>query len=186
MTMPSSGTISMGQINNELGRATSAQIGLDGAENGSYGAIAPYSPTIPSTSNPAYMSKWYGYNGAAFPYFIKWFISSEQNCGYTTRLWQIGPGYDWTYVTDCYAPGCNSSALCGVMWSIPGGATRSWAFTNLGNSYIRWGSSLFDANACGYVNPNERCGKANPLGVGGISSNWNVGNVIGGCGNNTC
>ena len=39
MAMPSSGPISMSQINTELGRSSTATITLDSAENGGYAII---------------------------------------------------------------------------------------------------------------------------------------------------
>ena len=62
MALPSSGTIRMSQINSELGRSSTSQISLDAAENGSYGAINQASRSRPNSSNPAYMSEWYGYD----------------------------------------------------------------------------------------------------------------------------
>lgn len=62
MTMPASGQISISQINTELGRSSSAQASLDTAENGGYGAINPYSCKKPSSTNPAALSEWYGYD----------------------------------------------------------------------------------------------------------------------------
>ena len=56
------GSVSMFGINLELGRASNAQISLDAAENGSYAAINSCSPSRPSSSNPAAMSEWRGYN----------------------------------------------------------------------------------------------------------------------------
>ena len=56
------GSVSMSGINLELGRASNAQISLDAAENGSYVAINSCSPSRPSSSNPASMSEWRGYN----------------------------------------------------------------------------------------------------------------------------
>lgn len=56
------GTVSMSGINLELGRSSTAQISLDAAENGSYAAINSCSPSRPSSSNPASMSEWRGYN----------------------------------------------------------------------------------------------------------------------------
>jgi hypothetical protein len=56
------GSVSMSAINLELGRASNASISLDSAENGSYGAINSCSPSRPSSSNPASMSEWRGYN----------------------------------------------------------------------------------------------------------------------------
>lgn len=65
MALPSSGQISMSQINTELNRSSTAQISLDAAENGDYGAINQNSTSRPSASNPAAMSEWYGYNHSA-------------------------------------------------------------------------------------------------------------------------
>lgn len=62
MPLPSSGQISMSQINTELGRSSTAQISLDAAENGAYGGINVNSASRPNSSNPAAMSEWYGYN----------------------------------------------------------------------------------------------------------------------------
>ena len=74
MTLPYSGSISMGQINVELGRGSTTAISLDAAENGSYGAINTNSASRPSGSNPASMSEWYGYNhnAAAPAVYIYW------------------------------------------------------------------------------------------------------------------
>lgn len=60
--LQSTGTIRMSDINLELGRASNANISLDGAEGGLYGTINLLSPSKPSPSNPATLSEWYGYN----------------------------------------------------------------------------------------------------------------------------
>jgi hypothetical protein len=65
MALQSSGAISMSQINTELGRSSTAQISLDTAENGGYAAINTCGSPRPSSSNPATMSEWYGYNHSA-------------------------------------------------------------------------------------------------------------------------
>lgn len=62
MALPSSGSISMSQINTELTRSSSAEISLDTAENGGYVAINTCSTSRPSSTNPASMSEWYSYN----------------------------------------------------------------------------------------------------------------------------
>ena len=62
MALPSSGAIRMSQLNSELGRSSTAPISLDAAENGSYVAINTCSPSRPSSSNPAALSEWRGYN----------------------------------------------------------------------------------------------------------------------------
>jgi hypothetical protein len=56
------GSVSMSQINTELGRAAGNTISLDSAENGSYAAINQCSPSRPSSDNPASISEWRGYN----------------------------------------------------------------------------------------------------------------------------
>lgn len=65
MAMPSSGPISMSQINTELGRSSNAQISLDSAENGGYATINQCSVSKPVLTNPAKLSEWYSYNHSA-------------------------------------------------------------------------------------------------------------------------
>jgi hypothetical protein len=65
MALQSSGPIRMSQINTELNRSSTATISLDTAENGGYGAINTCGSPRPSSSNPATMSEWYGYNHSA-------------------------------------------------------------------------------------------------------------------------
>lgn len=72
MALPSSGPISMSQINTELGRSATSAISLDTAENGGYGAIKTCFDPYPSGSNPASMSEWRGYNHS---------IACTVNCG---------------------------------------------------------------------------------------------------------
>lgn len=68
MTLPAAyATISMGDINVELGRSRTAQISLDSAESDGYGAINTNSTSRPSTNRPAAMSEWYSYNHNAAP-----------------------------------------------------------------------------------------------------------------------
>lgn len=62
MALNSSGPLSMGDINVELGRARNSAISLDAAENGSYVAINQSSLSKPSSTNPATISEWRGYN----------------------------------------------------------------------------------------------------------------------------
>ena len=56
------GSVSMMGINLELGRSSTAAISLNTAEDGGYVAINGCSPSRPSSSNPASMSEWRGYN----------------------------------------------------------------------------------------------------------------------------
>jgi hypothetical protein len=62
MALPASGEISARQINQELGRSTSAELSIDTAENGGYATINQASPSRPNSSNPASYSEWYSYN----------------------------------------------------------------------------------------------------------------------------
>lgn len=63
--LQSSGTISLYDINIELGRSGTATIGLDDAENGAYGAINTCSPAYPNSLNPASLAEWYSYDHSA-------------------------------------------------------------------------------------------------------------------------
>jgi hypothetical protein len=111
MALPSSGTISMSQINTELARSSTANISLDTAENGGYGAINQNSSSRPSANNPAAMSEWYSYNHtAADPDFLlhlrsndytsypgsgtTWYdISGNSNNGTLTNKYASNPIY---------------------------------------------------------------------------------------------
>lgn len=77
MPLPSSGPISMSQINQELGRSSNASISLDTAENGGYGAIKECANPRPSANNPATISEWYGYNHS---------VTCTVNCGGTESV----------------------------------------------------------------------------------------------------
>lgn len=65
MPLADSGIIRMSQINTELGRSSTAFISLNTAEDGGYGAINQNSTSRPSSSNPATMGEWRGYNHSA-------------------------------------------------------------------------------------------------------------------------
>jgi hypothetical protein len=65
MAIPSLGALSAQTINFELARSRSAELSIDTAENGGYGAINQNSPSRPNAANPAAYSEWYGYDHTA-------------------------------------------------------------------------------------------------------------------------
>lgn len=62
MALPSSGTITMNDIRAELGIPSQSPFSLNDAEDGIYVTLNPCSPSLPSSTNPASMSEWYGYD----------------------------------------------------------------------------------------------------------------------------
>ena len=68
MTLPAAyATMSMGDINVELGRSRTSYISLNSAEAGAYAEINLNSSSRPSPSDPAAISEWYSYNHNAAP-----------------------------------------------------------------------------------------------------------------------
>lgn len=107
--MPASGTISMSQINTELGRASTSAISLDTAENGGYATINTNSSSRPSASNPASLSEWYSYNhsaASAVTYTYYGYLFYDNPCmGADTYYtgsnghWYVGDGTTFSQVT---------------------------------------------------------------------------------------
>jgi len=89
MTLVASGELGMRSINAELGRTTSAQISLDTAENGGYGAINQNSRSRPSSANPAAISEWYSYDHSAGGPST----AVLYRMGFTTRSGQTGANF---------------------------------------------------------------------------------------------
>lgn len=108
MTLQSSGTISMSQINTELGRSSTANISLDTAENGGYGAINIGSTSRPSSNNPAAMSEWYGYNHNAVTATTDVNVALSGYGGADAWL-QVRNANTNALVIDAYNPGFNST-----------------------------------------------------------------------------
>lgn len=97
-------TISMGDINVELGRSRTSTISLDAAENGSYGAINTNSTSRPSSNNPAAMSEWYSYNHNASPpfsynYYGTYYINT---CGASYNLYTRSDNGVFYYLDGSY------------------------------------------------------------------------------------
>jgi hypothetical protein len=62
MPLSPTGTISFADINVELGRGSTTQIGLNEAEAGTYGTINTNSSSRPDGSTPNSINEWRGYN----------------------------------------------------------------------------------------------------------------------------
>jgi hypothetical protein len=62
MPLPPTGPISFAEINIELGRNSTDQIGINEAEAGTYGAINTISSARPDGSTPNSINEWRGYN----------------------------------------------------------------------------------------------------------------------------
>ena len=65
MALQSSGQISFANINTELGRSSTAQIGLSEAEAGSYSILNQDSTQKPNGSAPNAIDEWYSYDHTA-------------------------------------------------------------------------------------------------------------------------
>lgn len=102
MVLPSSGQISLSQIRTELGVPSQAPFSLDYAEGGGYVAINTYSPSYPSSGNPASVSEWYGYNQSA---------TTTAGCQCISNMCESGCGS--YYGCFCYSISeCQSPAFC--------------------------------------------------------------------------
>ncbi|MBO9586636.1 MAG: hypothetical protein J7574_20915 [Flavobacterium sp.] len=112
MALSTTGSLSLGDINVELGRTRTASISLDAAENGSYVAINQNSSSRPSSSNPATISEWRGYNHFATAPSITITSYSSGNLYFTVS----GTGYSpstltvKTSTTSSTGPWSNSTA----------------------------------------------------------------------------
>ena len=126
MALPTGGELGMNQINVELRRTGTAQISLDSAENGSYGAINTNSRSYPSSANPAAISEWYGYNHSAVGGVetfalpeIGFDVSNRDTAcrnaaiGRTVQVWGDGPA-----LQDCnnLYRNATGTAFAGVGW----------------------------------------------------------------------
>ena len=65
MALQGSGQISFADINTELGRTSSLEIGINEAEGGTYGAINQASTSKPDGSTPNAINEWYSYDHSA-------------------------------------------------------------------------------------------------------------------------
>jgi len=112
MPLPSSGTISMSQINTELGRGSTAAISINNAATGQYVGINTCGSPYPNNSQPHAMSEWYSYNHSAScctPYGT--FHSSY--CSGCNLIYQYHDGACGFYTVDqgCHGP-CGGGCCC--------------------------------------------------------------------------
>ena len=98
MAIPGSGVITAQMINLELARSRTAELSIDTAENGGYGAINTSSPSRPNSANPAAYSEWYGYDhtaggGGLFEYTLGYDLNTgNQACN---RFYFVEVGLYW-------------------------------------------------------------------------------------------
>ena len=116
MALPSSGQISFANINTELGRPTTAQIGINQAELGAYVLINPSSSAKPDGSNPNAIAEWHSYNHNQGVVNITVNYVSAYNAGNITSLEIFGSdssGYPVTITSGTFpltAPGQSVTA----------------------------------------------------------------------------
>ena len=117
MALQSSGTIKMSEINTELGRSSTATISLDSAENGTYATINTGSSSYPSSTNPASMSEWHGYDHSASS--LTAIVISDSGAGDSNGACNEGPeSGTMTVYTDVYPVTTNS-----ILYSDSSGST---------------------------------------------------------------
>lgn len=131
MTLPPSGQISFYDINIELGRSGTAQIGLDEAESNVYAPINECSAPFPADSRPASINEWYSYNHNAASTLIGYADFSISSCAAACAL-----NLDCSYVlywntaqTAVYtATSCQDYPLLGY-YAICSGGSHSTCYT---------------------------------------------------------
>ena len=173
MALPSTGSISMNQINIELGRASGTNISLDAAENGSYGAINQNSTVKPSSSNPASMSEWRGYKhnctavaispasvtinqGQSTTLTASGSSSYSWNTGATSASITVSPSSTTTYTVTGTTTGCVATGATRTVTVIPATTTTTTAPACPPNGTLL--SSYCSGNALMGVYANGTCG----------------------------
>lgn len=131
------GSVSMSTINSELGRSSTAGISLDSAENGSYVCINQFSGARPSSSNPASMSEWKGYDHGYRP-----------GASYT-----YGYDYYYTYCADSYGTMAVVRAIVDYAYNVPNdpcyGSYYSYYYYSYAYvSYYYYDSGCNTSNPC--------------------------------------
>ena len=153
MTLPTSGPLSLDDINVELGRSPNALISLFSATTGVYAAINTCSIPFPDGTAPYAISDWYGYNHLA-PCLNSYYAmtdggtSTSQDMLYSNTL-----SYDTSVSTAKPSP---SSEFSFSFWlKRPNNQSVQGYIFGLSNTdyqlFISW-SSLFDSGTSTYVN----------------------------------
>lgn len=136
MALPTSGPISLGDINGELGRARTSNISLDAAENGSYVAINQSSISKPSSTNPAIISEWRGYNhSTSTADTTAPSVPTGLYCDYGSGAPQSSIYIEWSASTD-------NVAVTGYQLQRKTGSSGTWStvYTGANRSYQDTGS----------------------------------------------
>ena len=142
MTITGSGQISFFDINVELGRSGTAQIGLDEAENGTYAAINRCGTNWPSSANPAIITEWYNYNHTYAPTNQGTFDASTTSCAAACALNQDCSITLYTGATGAYYLNTICTSVAG------NGVTTYYADCARTNCYTILNGSLSSTTAC--------------------------------------
>ncbi len=199
MTVPASGSLSLGRIRQELqngnysgGPYTSAATGLDTAENGGYATINTCSTLRPSATNPASMSEWYGYNhlapcGPSAYAYSDGGMSNSQNMLYAnslnweTRVSSTRPSINSEFTISFWIKRATADSNQGYIlgWDAPNGddIVVYWsAFEDPNNPGVFWNYMYLGANcaAGGYLNSAVNFSDVNNTSITGVldSSEW--------------
>lgn len=152
MALPNPGnSISLSQINTELGRASNAQISLNTAEDSGYVAINGCSQYRPRAVNPATFSEWYRYNHSATCYLC------YNGSNAITGSFNLSPnGGQILYFPISFQGAVGNSTLTLITSSVTGGTLGVQVlfgqYSTLFNQYIFLGSLETGIYASGITN----------------------------------
>jgi hypothetical protein len=170
MTLQASGQISFADINTELGRSSTAQIGINEAEAGTYGAINQASTSKPNGATPNAINEWYSYNHSAVAtYSISVYAQCQTNAGVNAGkfYYRVNGGTSTLIRTTTVStsPGySNITSVTAVPITInPGDIIDFWV-QNVSNTNIQFGTGNNSGTYSGF------CGVGNPYTVTPSSS----------------
>lgn len=153
MALPNPGnSISLSQINTELGRASNAQISLNTAEDSGYVAINGCSQYRPRAVNPATFSEWYRYNHSATCYLC------YNGSNAITGSFNLSPsGSQTLYFPISFQGAVGNSTLTLITSSVTGGTLANvqvlfGQYNTSFNQYVFLGSLDTSVYATGITN----------------------------------